>query len=471
MVLVQGAVSQCRGGRGKVAAILPVAVIDSLNMLSMNPLEREEVFRLFGLFRQYQTTGVFVVEASQGVPFDSTMADVVIRLSATEDNDYFTRHIEIEKLCYRNQVYGRHPFRTVRMEAGEVTPPVCDKHDGSDLPPLDPPAPWRGGAAVVALRGAAVGGDAAGRPELGKDQKKGIGGSLAKPRTNVGDRGDEPDPAAQPGCREHDCGGRSARNVQDQFNPELSGARLREGEHVLLIRLHDRGCFPPRQSRPPTTNGRREQGDPVEEAAGSDATVRLARVPAHRRRRTIGKGRLSMAKSGERKEGGNYCLAAEQITGREVPSLFEIDFKSGALLPEEVMQVLWDLMIRQPAGQPLQRAVLMDVREIGPAYPLLRKNTTSGDMFLPALAHIMCDNRIDFVVAGTTGELAEADEAVGRICAVADGVVSCRHLDVFGKRLVILQGEGLIATSQRAAKEKDVEKDADSYMCRRWCDT
>ena len=50
---------------------------------------------------------------------------------------------------------------------------------------------------------------------------------------------------------------------------------------------------------------------------------------------------------------------------------------------------------------------------------------------------------------------------MGRICAVADGVVSCRFLDVFGKRLVTLQGEGLIAKSERSDKEESTE---DSYV-------
>ena len=118
--------------------MLPLVVVDSLNMFSMHSPKREEIYRLFDLFRQYRTTGLFVVESSEGVPFDSTMADVVIGLTMTEDKEYFTRHIEVQKSRYRNQVYGRHPFKTVPLQHGAITLPICDKHKENEQDEWDP---------------------------------------------------------------------------------------------------------------------------------------------------------------------------------------------------------------------------------------------------------------------------------------------------------------------------------------------
>jgi KaiC/GvpD/RAD55 family RecA-like ATPase len=488
-----------------VRTILPLVVIDSLNMLSMESPEREEIYRLFGLFRQYQTAGVFVVESSQGVPFDSTMADVVIRLSMTEDNGYFTRNIEIEKSRYRNQVYGRHPFRTARLETkkkaetengeetqSELTPPICDKHvrpkleemaetheEGQSEPTapkcdkqkecylrsLDPP---RHGVVVLPSLHYMVLRSEKMQPE-----------SMRK----------LPDPKRwrTPG----ETWGIEAmnrilpRNLAPGSVIVVEGPRgtfktnltlsflaqgLRRGEHVLLIRLHGRELLPhnaadKRSDEWPALSNEVVKGKKDDKIPQGDDNTHfwsyLEPLPNN-----------DQASGEPARRWQNLVKDTKAVItpwrlrvpwrpeGSDAPCLFEVDFKSGALLPEEVIQVLWDIAIRQPADTPILRAVLMDVREIGPAYPFLRQNSTSGNMFLPALAHIMRNNKIDLVVAGTTGELPEADEAVGRICAVADGVVSCRYLNVFGKRLVILQGEGLIAMTHRSDQEK---RDQDSY--------
>ncbi len=130
--------------------------------------------------------------------------------------------------------------------------------------------------------------------------------------------------------------------------------------------------------------------------------------------------------------------------------LYELDFKSGALLPEELLQIVWDILIRQPKGREIRRVVLDDVSEIGAAYPFLCQSSTSGRSFLPAFAHVMRNNQIDTVVTGTTGDHPDGDEAVARVRAVSDAVLSCRYLSVFGRRHVIVQGEGLIARADES---------------------
>ena len=92
---------------------LRLVCIDSLNMFGLNPLTREEHYRLFDLFRRYKMIGVFVVETSQETPFDSTMADVTINLYSEEDRSYVVRYLEIDKSRFVHQVYGKHLFKTI----------------------------------------------------------------------------------------------------------------------------------------------------------------------------------------------------------------------------------------------------------------------------------------------------------------------------------------------------------------------
>jgi KaiC/GvpD/RAD55 family RecA-like ATPase len=112
-----------------VRHLLPLVVIDSLNMLGLHSLDREEIYRLFALFRRCGTTGVFVVETTKDTPFDSTMADVVITMKMEEDQEYTLRYLEIEKSRYYHQVYGRHAFRTSPLPAQDQQVPIVPDYD------------------------------------------------------------------------------------------------------------------------------------------------------------------------------------------------------------------------------------------------------------------------------------------------------------------------------------------------------
>jgi len=117
----KGRTAQAEGSvdRDGARIVLPLVVIDSLNMFGTRQLNREEVYRLLTLFRKYQRIGVFVVESSQDTPFDSTIADVVISLSHQKDHGYFVQHFEIEKSRYYNHVNGPHPYKTVSLSPVE----------------------------------------------------------------------------------------------------------------------------------------------------------------------------------------------------------------------------------------------------------------------------------------------------------------------------------------------------------------
>jgi KaiC/GvpD/RAD55 family RecA-like ATPase len=90
---------------------LPLVCVDSLNVFGSDEPVREEYHRLFDLFHRHEIIGVFTVEAGRDTPFDSTMADVVIRLTTTEDQGYVVQYLEVEKSRYLAQSPGRHTFK------------------------------------------------------------------------------------------------------------------------------------------------------------------------------------------------------------------------------------------------------------------------------------------------------------------------------------------------------------------------
>jgi len=100
---------------------LAFVIIDSINVFGDKPLTREELNRLFLLFKKFKVIGVFIVEdqdytslgslSSQPIEIVDYLADVVISLSTDEDDGYFLRYFEIKKSRYQHQVYGKHPYR------------------------------------------------------------------------------------------------------------------------------------------------------------------------------------------------------------------------------------------------------------------------------------------------------------------------------------------------------------------------
>jgi KaiC/GvpD/RAD55 family RecA-like ATPase len=106
-----GAASALNQKAGKGRPFMPLVCVDSLNVFGSDEPVREEYHRLFDLFHRHGIVGVFTVEAGRDTPFDSTMADIVIRLTTTEDQGYVVQYLEVEKSRYIVQSPGRHTFK------------------------------------------------------------------------------------------------------------------------------------------------------------------------------------------------------------------------------------------------------------------------------------------------------------------------------------------------------------------------
>ena len=103
---------------------LPLVCVDSLNVFGTGEPVREEYHRLFDLFHRHRIIGVFTVEASRETPFDSTMADTVISLTAEKEQGYVVQYLEVEKSRYFPQAPGRHTFK---IQSPERQPPTSQE--------------------------------------------------------------------------------------------------------------------------------------------------------------------------------------------------------------------------------------------------------------------------------------------------------------------------------------------------------
>jgi hypothetical protein len=527
---------------------LRLICIDNLNVFGDHPLTREEMHRIFDLFRRYETIGVFVLENEEGEFADpggnisrdtaEYLADVIIALENDNDQGYFLRYLEVLKSRYQHQVYGKHPFK-IRCDASRLpvvneAGNIIDTPNVPDLPPPnglvvypslhyllsatdpkrmekvsrpDPEVSRRLGitfapitvrdqallrthykttrgvrvqSLVDGLPAAEVGlttndllvscnDTAIDSPEAAERTLAQASGTIevsilrcngnAKP-TRMQIPITIPEPQFCMGVSGLDVIlpiGLKANSIvaiegpRDAFKTTLSINFLLQGivrgEHVLLLRLHEecRNFTRPRLStdlhgqarnsmHPQYTAKQQVYYDRIFEAHN------MAEVwPLHEHDFDV-----SHAVQFDRKCWRYHDGACEG-------HLTEYAFKSGMLLPEEMLDIVRMAFQKDPS---ITRIVLDDVGLIGLSYPFLRQSHTAGDLFLSAFVHLMRNYGVGVVLTGTPGELAISQEAVQRACVLANAALSCRFCDIFGDRYVIITGQGLVSGRSRTAGER-----------------
>ncbi|MBN1866677.1 hypothetical protein JW916_05250 [Candidatus Sumerlaeota bacterium] len=497
-------------------AILPVVVVDSLNMFGEGPLKRSHIHQLFRLFKRYDRVGVFLAETGDALPFDSTIADVVIKLTATKEHGYFVRYIEVEKSRYSPHVLGLHPVKTISKPLSEkgTEAESDDEKRQYNTPPLPARIGWwkergktdyetagepprLGLVAFPSLHYTVLRTehstkatlDETGKPTA--DQPSGpfvecfpfkaidavIPRSLLRASVVRG----------RPSSVRSQAPGEENKKTEEE-NEYLRGSTLMiEGdrstlktslalsfladglvkkESALLIRLSDTPLLQPKdlENRPPASEML------ASERGFSWADVKpVEETPTTRWQNLVSDLKALLACW----EWTNPNSEAQKTNSEA--RLFEFDFKGGNLLPEEFVQFVIDVLIRRTdlddTTKIIRRVVLDDVSQIDVSYPFLRGSLTGGNLFLPTLVHVLRNFGVDLVMVGTTSGLVEADDAVRRARALADSVVSCRFVDVFGKRQVVVSGgvageaEGeftlpvLRLTGEKGAKRLDLNKE------------
>ena len=511
--LVVAARTMNRGGSNRaVWPQLRLVCIDSLNMFGERMLDREEMYRLFNLFRQNQIIGLFTVESSQRTPFDSTLADVVIRLTARKEQGYFVRYLEIEKSRYVEQVPGIHPFKILsRPEDRDDKQKLSPEGGGTGTPPVPPSAPADGGQ----TQGTPLGPG----PELATtdvplstktpehDAKEAgipsdtgvvvypslhwrVSTTKAKPpRMPPGDEqdgnGDESD--------EFDFGAEGFKDIlpgtlrrggvvtlegergtfKTTFAVNFLAAGLRKGESALLIHFGERSILRSvyRTVAPTVAPTVDPTVDPTQKYHPEPHRIsgELARPCGEAKQPYFEWKRIGVKEddaeraswtrlAGETKADihvwSNTYAPPPDKKGYTRPAnsrLVEVDFKSGMLLPEEFVSIVLAIMeeFENKRIDRIRRVVLDDVSLIGVSYPFLRESSTTGQFFLSAFVHIMRNHGVDLVINGTKGDLPEVNESVQRAVSLADAVISSRYCNVFGQRSVVVRSEGLMVGRQQ----------------------
>ena len=385
-------------------------VVDSLNMLiSGNPgpselglgntAEREALYRIFEIVRRSGLVGVFLVEANVAMKFDSTMADVVIALRSEKVQGYFMRHIEVEKSRYTKHTLGEHPYKIVSIETGDSGHQV----ENDDRP--------RGIVAFPSVHAVI------------KDTKKGVCAESASSFDMVS-------PVITDGLIRSNLprgGSLTIVGPSGTFKSTLALNFLAGGlcrrdrfgkddENVLYVRL----------------------GNHFGEVESIQNMLKLRELDEHRKFKLVSNPDGRFAPPGAaRKASVSVLRRTQQPTSAE---LIVLDFETGALLPEEFVEIV--RRVFDIAGS-IRRVVLDDLSLIGVSYPFLNHSKTTEDLFLSTFVHLIKNLGADLVMVGTTGELAETQDVVNRATALADAVLSCRFQEIFGQRHVVLSGDGL----------------------------
>jgi KaiC/GvpD/RAD55 family RecA-like ATPase len=391
---------------------LRVVCIDSMNVFGNKLLSREEIFRIFDLFKRYQVIGIVIVEEDehQVESPDSRLhgdtieylADMVIALKNEADKGYFIRYLEIVKSRYQHQVYGKHPFKIGHSHKNTTT----DLFTSWEKNSIENYSRNCGITIFPSLHYIMY---ATEKMKAQNDQNEFDFG--------IKEMSDILPPNFKSPSIVLIEGPRSTFKSTLGINFLLSG--ICDFENVLLIRLNENLVF---------TENRKFRI--------SEQLSHFLDWGSFTHEEINARGKLSKVR---------YQRHIYQNDKKGSKSLFvEVAFKSGSLFPEEFLDEV--RQICQEAnneGYPIKRVVLDDVSFIGVSYPLLKDSENAGDLFLTAFAHIMRNEEISVVITGTTKDYKESDTIVEKARVLADTVIICDFCDVFGDRYVTISGDGL----------------------------
>lgn len=110
-------------------------IIDSLTAFSNTPLSRNQLFRLFSLFRDYCVPLLITLERQKTwaqehaiLSFNLAryLSDIEICLESGYENDYFRQTIEVSKTRYNRRILGKHQFK-LKSPKALATVPIDDR--------------------------------------------------------------------------------------------------------------------------------------------------------------------------------------------------------------------------------------------------------------------------------------------------------------------------------------------------------
>lgn len=397
--------------RPKVKAV----ILDSLNDFNISPLTKVEVSKLFELFEHYGILGIFTLAENQrntreeliiedAVRYD---ADTILHLKRVSHKNYMCSLISVAKSRYVRAVIGEHVYKIQDRAENDRTYSCMSKH-----------------LVVLPSLHHVIIGSAQGVPNL-PEQPSDIAKNIFGIR--------KLDYILPPSLLERQSAvsqivtlkGNSGLFKSDlAVNALLYG--MTRGNNGMIIHLSERNLLKNGDVRLETsvhnyfcsTNGAPvfEQNDEYE-----------AYLPQNPNKRDISCWKWNGTK------------------------IFELVFRSGALLPEEFMEDVLTLVRRER----IRTIAFTDVKDIGASYPFLIDSRTSGDLFLSAFIHIMRNMGVNLITTSSDTGFEPSDNEMRKIAIMSDAVLEFRLEEEQGTKMpyVTLTGEGSIIAPETGRSE------------------
>ncbi len=436
--------------------LVKLVAIDSLDVFGERTLTREEINRLFMLFKQYGIIGVFTMG---NVGYESLtseavykaavtyQADVVIELKREFYNNYTCSYFEIVKSRYIRHVLGHHPYKVENYkkvpENMRTAPCNSDEFlfQNADLIKkivVLPSLHYRISASENSVF--PVHQEIRNRDEEKKWKKTifGISEIVDIMPNHFKDRNmDFPQIIT--------VSGSSGLFKSDiALNALVSGIIDRE-ENGLIVRLGDRDAF--------TVRGVRFERELLERTKAYIKQDEQQEKPEPARIYFYEKSNDVVHND----EPNKYTLKGWTIKKAEAqPQLLEVTFKNGALLPEEFVDEICKIINIYK----IRRVVFVDLKYIGSSYPFLVNSDTSGDLFLSAFVHIMRNYGTHVIMSSSESGLAVSDVELSKAGILADAILTCTAKIGNGRyESVYVTGEGLITNKERNSAELRIDYD------------
>ncbi len=430
--------------------MVKLVVIDSLDVFGERTLTREEISRLFMLFKQYGIIGVFTMGY---VGYESLtsealyraavtyQADVVIELKKEFYNNYTCSYFEIVKSRYIRHVLGHHPYKVENYQKPDEEN-MENEFFFSNTDIIKK---------IVVLPSLHY--------RISASENSVLSNSLGSQKTDV----------VENKCRKTIFGieeiGRILPNHFKErrmdlpqiitisgssglFKSDIALSALLSGivdyeeeERGLIVRLGDRDAFAVRG-------------------------VRFEKALLERFKKKINKeddNHLYFYEKDEKvihnDEPNKYTLKGWTIK-KEVtePQLLEVTFKNGALLPEEFVDEICKIINTYE----IRRVVFMDLKYIGSSYPFLVNSDTSGNLFLSAFVHIMRNYGMHVIMSSSESGLEASDVELKKAGILADAILTCKaktekNQEGCKYEVVYITGEGLITDKEKKRAKLSID--------------
>ncbi len=427
--------------------MVKLVVIDSLDVFGERTLTREEISRLFMLFKQYGIIGVFTMGY---VGYESLtsealyraavtyQADVVIELKKEFYNNYTCSYFEIVKSRYIRHVLGHHPYKVENYQKPNEEN-MENKFSFSNTDIIKkivvlPSLHYRISASENSVLSNSSGSKKTG---MIKDEKTIFGieeiGRIL-PNHFKERRMDLPQIIT--------ISGSSGLFKSDIALSALLSGIVDHKERGLIVRLGDRDAFAVRGVR-------------FEKAL-------LERFKKETKQKKDDNHLYFYEKDENvihNDEPNKYTLKGWTIKKEEAePQLLEVTFKNGALLPEEFVDEICKIINTYE----IRRVVFMDLKYIGSSYPFLVNSDTSGNLFLSAFVHIMRNYGMHVIMSSSESGLEASDVELKKAGILADAILTCKLQTEKDKEgcmheVVYITGEGLITDKDKRRAKLSID--------------